>query len=129
AAPPKPTTVTVQPGTTMAVRVSETLNSNKNHAGDIFHGNLDSPIMVDDQTVIPSGAEVTGRVVETKAANRVVGQPFISLELTQVSYNGHYYQLRTEPWKREGSSRGKRTAKTAGGGAAVGAIIGAIAGG
>src|SRR5205823_11781441 len=86
-------------------------------------------IRVEHQTAIPSGVEVTGRVVETKAANRVVGQPFLSLELTQVSYNGHYYQVKTEPWKREGSSRGKRTAKTAGGGAAVGAIIGAIAGG
>jgi len=37
--------------------------------------------------------------------------------------------VRTEPFTREGSSRGARTAKGAGGGAAIGAVIGAIAGG
>ena len=129
AAPPKPTTVTVPVGTTFAVRIDEELNSNKNHAGDVFHGSLDAPISLEDAVVIPSGAEITGRVVDAKAANRFAGKPFLSLEITQISYNGHFYQVRTEPFTREGSSRGKRTATGAGGGAAVGAIIGAIAGG
>jgi hypothetical protein len=128
-APPKPTTVTIPAGTTVSVRLDEALNSNKNHTGDVFHGSLDQPVSIEDQIAIPAGAEVTGRVVDAKAANRLAGKPFLSLEITQISYNGHFYQVRTEPFTREGSSRGKRTATGAGGGAAIGAVIGAIAGG
>jgi hypothetical protein len=128
-APPKPTTVTLPVGTMLSVRLDETLDSNKNHAGDVFHGSLESPISIEDQIAIPNGAEVTGRVVDAKAANRFAGKPYLSLELTQISYNGHFYQVRTEPFSREGTSRGGRTAKGAGGGAAIGAVIGAIAGG
>ena len=51
------------------------------------------------------------------------------MELTKLIVNGRSYKLQTEEYVRQGSSRGKRTAETVGGGAAVGAIIGAVAGG
>ena len=67
--------------------------------------------------------------MEAKGANRITGKPALTIELTELSYNGKSYRLSSDPFVREGTSRGKRTATTAGGGAALGAIIGAIAGG
>jgi hypothetical protein len=111
------------------VRLDEALSSNQNHSGDIFHGSLDQPVVLDDQTVIPAHADVTGRVVEAVAANRLTGQPSLSVEVTRLSYNGHTYNVTTDAFRRTGTSRGKRNVKTGAGGAALGAIIGAIAGG
>jgi hypothetical protein len=51
------------------------------------------------------------------------------LELNELITNGRKYNIRTSDHVEEGSSRGKKTATTIGGTAAIGAIIGAIAGG
>jgi len=127
--PPVPANVTVPDGTELQVRLDESLSSNKNHSGDVFHGSLDQPVVLNDQTVIPAHADVTGKVVEAVAANRLTGQPSLSIEITRVSYNDHTYNVTTDAYRRTGTSRGKRNVKTGAGGAALGAIIGAIAGG
>ena len=127
--PPVPTTVSVPEGTELQVRLDESVSSNKNHSGDIFHGSLDQPVVLGDQTVIPAHADVTGRVSEAVGANRISGQPSLSLQLTQISYNGHTYGVNSDTFSRTGTARGKRNVKTGAGGAALGAIIGAIAGG
>jgi len=59
--PPAPTPVTIEPGTVLSVRMIDSINSEKNHQGDMFHGTLDSPVTVNDMVVIPEGADVTGR--------------------------------------------------------------------
>jgi outer membrane lipoprotein SlyB len=127
--PPVPTTISVPEGTELQVRLDEALSSNKNHSGDVFHGSLDQPVVLNDQTVIPAHADVTGRVVEAVAANRLTGQPSLSVDVTRLSYNGHTYNVSTDSYRRTGTSRGKRNVKTGAGGAALGAIIGAVAGG
>ncbi|MBV8729291.1 MAG: hypothetical protein JO336_05735, partial [Acidobacteriia bacterium] len=53
----------------------------------------------------------------------------LTLDLMSVRVNGRMVDLNTQTVSQESSSRGARTAKLAGGTAAVGAIIGAIAGG
>src|SRR2546425_280093 len=85
--------------------------------------------IVDNQVVVPKDADVEGRVVEVKSAGHFTGRSDLGLELTKLIVNGRSYKLQTEEYVRQGSSRGKRTAETVGGGAAVGAIIGAVAGG
>jgi hypothetical protein len=124
-----PVNVTVPDGTELQVRLDESLSSNSNHSGDVFHGSLDQPVVLNDQTVIPAQADVTGKVVEAVAANRLTGQPSLSIEVTRIAYNGHTYNVTTDAYRRTGTSRGKRNVKTGAGGAALGAIIGAIAGG
>ncbi|HKD90334.1 MAG TPA: BON domain-containing protein [Terriglobales bacterium] len=127
--PPVAASVTVPDGTELQVRLDEALSSNQNHSGDVFHGSLDQPVVLNDQTVIPAHADVTGKVVEAVAANRLTGQPSLSIEVTRLSYNDHTYNVTTDAYRRTGTSRGKRNVKTGAGGAALGAIIGAIAGG
>jgi hypothetical protein len=85
--------------------------------------------MISDETVIPSGADVVGHVVDVKSAGRFAGNSALTLELTSLSVNGRTYNIQTNQWSRQGKGEGKNTAVKAGGGAAVGAIIGGLAGG
>jgi BON domain len=129
APPPPPAKVTVPDGTVFSVRLTDGVDSERNQVGDTFHGSLDSPIVVGDQTAIPPGADVQGRVVDVKSAGRFAGASTLVLELTQVAYNGHTYPIHTNQWAKSGTGRGKSTAAKVGGGAALGALIGGLAGG
>ena len=128
-APPAPTRITVPSGTQISIRLSDEVDSEKAQVGDIFHGAISSPITIDDQTVIPTSADVEGRVVEVKSAGRFAGQSVLTLELTRLLMNGKSYNLQTDRWSKSGSGRGKSTAAKVGGGAAVGAVLGGIFGG
>jgi hypothetical protein len=127
--PPPPSKVTVAAGTVLQVRTVEGLSSETNHEADTWHGTLNSDIMVDDQTVIPAGAEVQGRVMEAHAATHYTGGASLVLGLERISFNGQTYQVATDTWERKGDTRGKNTVEKTAGGAAVGAILGGIFGG
>jgi len=126
--PPKP--VTIPSGTTLTVRLINSIDSSHNQPGESFRATLDAPVADESgQTVIPAGQDVTGRIVEAKSAGRLTGKSTLAVELTQLSFNGRHYPLQTDQYQRQGKSEGASTAKKAGGGAALGALIGAIAGG
>jgi BON domain-containing protein len=129
AAPPVPQKITVPSGTQLSIRLNDEVNSEKAQIGDVFHGSLSAPVTIDDQTVIPTTADVEGRVVEVKSAGRFAGQSVLTLELTKLTMNGRSYSLQTSQWTKSGSGRGKSTAAKVGGGAAVGAVLGGIFGG
>lgn len=131
-APPPPTPVrrvTVPGGSTLAVRLIDALDSETAQTGQTFHASLSDPVYVGDEVVVPQNADIEGRVVSVKSAGHFAGQSELVLELTRLTINGKTYGLQTSPWSKQGTSRGKRTAATVGGGAALGAIIGGIAGG
>jgi hypothetical protein len=129
APPPPPKKVTVPAGTQLTVRLNDALDTERNQVGDTFHGTLGAPITINDETVIPSGADVVGHVVDLKSAGRFAGNSVLTLELTSLSVNGKTYNIQTNQWSRQGKGEGKNTAVKAGGGAALGAIIGGLAGG
>jgi len=126
-APPKK--VTVPAGTQLVIRLENPLDSEKNQVGDSFHGSLSDPIVLDGETVVPSGAEVVGRVADVKSAGRFAGNSVLTLELTSLSVNGRTYNIQTNQWTRTGSGEGKSTATKVGVGTAAGAILGGIFGG
>lgn len=129
AAPPVPQKITVPAGTQLSIRLNDEVNSEKAQVGDVFHGSISSPVAIDDQTAIPTTADVEGRVVDVKSAGRFAGQSVLTLELTKLTMNGKSYSLQTSQWTKSGSGRGKSTAAKVGGGAAVGAVLGGIFGG
>jgi hypothetical protein len=129
APPPPPQKVTVPAGTQLSVRLNDPLDSERNQVGDSFHGSLSAPIMVDGDTVIPSGADVVGRVANVQSAGRFAGNSLLTLELTSLSVNGRTYGLQTNQWTRSGKGEGKNTATKVGVGTAAGAILGGIIGG
>jgi hypothetical protein len=134
-APPSPTPVpvpqkiTVPSGTQLSIRLNDEVDSEKAQVGDVFHGSISAPVTVGEETVIPTTADVEGRVVEVKSAGRFAGQSVLTLELTKLTMNGKSYTLHTSQWTKSGNGRGKSTAAKVGGGAAVGAVLGGIFGG
>jgi hypothetical protein len=127
--PPEPKPVTVAAGSTVTIRMIDGVDSAVNTAGEIFHASLDAPLVVDDQVVVPKGADVYVRLSNASSAGRMTGKSELHLELIKLEYQGRSYPLVSSTYSLSGSSRGKNTAEKVGGGAALGAIIGALAGG
>jgi hypothetical protein len=127
--PPPPQKVTIPSGTALSVRLVDSIDSERNQTGDSFHATLNSPITINGDTVIPSGTDVVGHLVDVKSAGKFAGQSVVALQLDNVTSAGKTYNIQTDQYKKQGSSRGKNTAEKVGAGAGIGAIIGALAGG
>jgi len=127
--PTAPERIVVPYGTALAVRLTESLSSELNEKGDTFIASLAAPILVDDRVVVPEGAGIKGRVVEVESAGRFSGRPAILIEVTRLGFNGNSYDLHTDQYSKQGSSRNVRSVATIGGGAGLGAILGGILGG
>ena len=127
--PPAPKKVTVPSGTTLAVRLVDTIDSETAQPGQSFRATLDSPLAVEGDVAIPAGHDVEGHIVDVKSAGKFAGQSLLVLQLDRIAVNGKYYNIQTDQYRRQGTSRGKNTAEKVGAGAGIGAIIGAIAGG
>jgi hypothetical protein len=116
-------------GTNLVIRMIDGVDSERNSVGQTFAASLDEPVMLNGQTVIPRGADVIVKLVDSKDSGKLTGRAELTLDLQSVKVNGRMVDLNTQSVSRASDSRGNRTAKVAGGTAAVGAIIGAIAGG
>jgi hypothetical protein len=116
-------------GTNLVVRMIESVDSETNRVGQTFRASLDQPVMLNGQTAIPRGADVVVKLVDAKESGKLTGKGDLTLSLQSVLINGHFVDINTQSINKEGASQGEKTAKVAGGTAAVGAIIGAIAGG
>jgi hypothetical protein len=128
--PRQPATVTIPAGTSLNVRLDESISSDNRQSGDQFRAILNQPLVVDGFVIAERGARALGRIVEVEKAGRVKGLAKLTLELTSVtSSDGQRINLRTSPFTKEGPTSKGRDAGEIGGGAALGAIIGAIAGG
>jgi hypothetical protein len=127
--PPPPQKVNIPSGTALAVRLVDPIDSEKNQVGDTFHATLNNPLTIDGQVAVPSGSEVVGHLADVKSAGKFAGQSLVVLQLDSLASGGQTYNIQTDQYKKEGSSRGKNTAEKVGAGAGIGALIGALAGG
>ena len=100
-----------------------------NRVGQTFAGSMDQPVTMGGETIIPRGADVVVKLVDAKESGKLTGRAELTLDLMSVKVDGRMVDIDTQSVSRESDSRGQRTAKVAGGAAAVGAVIGAIAGG
>jgi len=128
-APPQPRVVEIPAGTTVSVRMIDSVDSAVNHSGEIFRASLDAPLVVDNEVVVPAGNDVFVKLVDVKSAGRISGRSELRMELVRMQFQGKSYVLQSSTYEQAGTSRGKRTAAMAGGGAGLGALIGAVAGG
>jgi hypothetical protein len=127
--PPAPRTAAIQPGTTIAVRLTQALDSGKNKTGEKFEAALDQALVVGDQTVAPRGSVVTGKLASVEGSGRVEGVAKMSLVLTEIKIGEQVYPISTDTLSFEAEGSKKKDATKIGIGAGVGAVIGAIAGG
>jgi len=121
--------VVVPAGTVLTVRLGQAVGSKISNSGDSFPATLAAPVVVGGATVIPSGAEAEGTVVQAAPLGRFKGGAVLRVALTSITVGGTPHQVQTAAVSREQKGKGKRSAVMIGGGAGLGALIGGLAGG
>lgn len=79
--------IIVPAGTTLTVRLGEDLGSRISEVGQRFSATLDNDVVVNGETVIPTGAAVSGKVVLARPAGAVAGEAILQLKVTAVNVN------------------------------------------
>jgi hypothetical protein len=116
-------------GASVTVRTANSLSTANLKPGDTFSATLKEPVRNGDRVIVPQGAAVTGRIVESDPGGRVKGRAEIAVQLTEIEVEGKNLRISTNTIRREArATKGKDAAKIGIGGG-IGAAIGAIAGG
>jgi hypothetical protein len=89
------TPTAIPAGTPLAVRLRTSLSSATSRPGDSFEAVLDEPIVVRGKMIAPRGANVTGKVLDARAANELQEPGYMRLALTAVSLNGQSLPIQT----------------------------------
>jgi hypothetical protein len=117
--------IMVPAGTPVHVRMIDQISSDQNYAGQTFRGSLDAPVVVHGRTIFPRGAMAHVKLVRAKSAGKIEGRSRLDVQLVSIAGK----PVRSNVVEFSGSSQGKKTAKSAGIGAAIGGGAGALLGG
>jgi hypothetical protein len=119
-------------GTQISVRSEETIDSGRAVEGQGFAAEVVRDVLdANGAVVIPRGSNAQIIIRSASRGGRFAGTSDMVLDLRSVSVDGRQYEIETVDLLergKDGVGANKRTAKYAGGGAAIGALIGAIAG-
>jgi hypothetical protein len=107
--------------------MSQTINVKKAEAGQPFTGTIVNPVMVDGNTVIPSGAAAEGMVLQAHKRGHFKGRSYLQLTLTGLNIHGQHYRIDTSSVTQTKKGKGKRSAAFIGGGTGLGMLIGGVA--
>ncbi len=117
------------PGTSVRVRLAQTLDTKRTRSGDRFSATLDDPLVVGNRVAVPRGTPFVGHVVTSAESGRFKGRAVLALRLDSFSLNRVRYDVNTNRPSRVSKGHKKRNWLWIGGGSAGGAAIGAVAGG
>jgi hypothetical protein len=126
---PKVQRVTLPSGTLIPIRMIDSVDSKTDKAGQTYRASIDSDITIEDQIVVPKGADARLTLTLVSSAGEFRGKSELQLELDRIVIGKTGYTVKSDVVEREAKAEGAKTAKEIGIGAAVGAAIGAITGG
>jgi hypothetical protein len=121
--------VTIPAGTEIQVRMIDSINSRSSRIGSLFHSSLNVPVTIENQVVIPKGADVYIKLVNAKSAGSIKGSSELAVVLDHLVVQGQSIPLSSSSVRHKGASRGEQTARRTVIGGGAGAIIGGIFGG
>jgi hypothetical protein len=88
------TNMALPAGTSIKVKLENTLSSFSSKEGDPFSGRITEAVVLDGKTVLPIGATVQGRVTKVNEPRRIAGKPTIGIfPETVVLPTGERYTL------------------------------------
>lgn len=128
-APARARTVTIPDGTSLDVELGTALASDTSRVEQDVTGTIDSPVVIDEVTVIPSGSKLRGYVTSAKESGNVKGRAELGFRFTSLTVGPVTYDIATTPIFYRAENNKKDDAVKIGVGAAAGAIVGAITGG
>jgi hypothetical protein len=122
-----PETTTIPSGTTVQISLKQPLSTETNQPGDRFEGETLEPIMVANETVIPAGTIVYGRLVDLDKPGNVEGRAAMSLAFNEISGPGNErYSFETAPVKLQADSGTRGDVEKIAAGALAGAVLGGL---
>lgn len=122
---PLETVILAPAGTTLLVRIVDSIDSRQHSAGHSFATSLETDFSHNGVLIAPRGSQVYGVIVDSKQAGRLKGKTHLTLELRNITIDGVLHPLVTGDYELAGKkSSGRRTTLTTLGGAALGALIG-----
>lgn len=123
-APAATSTVTLPYGTTLLVRMMDSISS-RNAPGATFTTKLEYNLVVNGVVAVKAGTIIYGKVQSSTQARRAVGKSTLDIRLAQIIVGGAPVPIATSGFQEAGEA----SIKKAMGGAAFGAAVGAIADG
>ncbi|MBZ5531297.1 MAG: hypothetical protein LAO20_07695 [Acidobacteriia bacterium] len=85
----------VPANSTIYIRLQEPISSATAREGQTFNAVLDQPLVVDNQTIAPEGAGVTGTVLAVRESGRLHNAGYLRITLTSITLNGKPTPLQT----------------------------------
>ena len=122
--------VTIPAGTTLRVKLDNSVGSDLSRVEDTVRGRLVNPIVIDGRTVVPAGSPVLGSVTMAERSGKVKGRARLGMRFHTLTAADHdRYRISTGTWSRIAPGTKKKDAATIGIPAAGGAVVGGIIGG
>lgn len=122
--------VTIPADTLLPAALESPVASDASASEDAVRARLRRPLVVNGAEVLPAGATLHGRVVETGRSGRVKGRASVSFRFTRIDTpEDGRVAIASAPITRLAPGTKKRDAATIGAGAAGGAIVGGLIGG
>jgi len=131
AAAPEPTfqEITIPADTPLTITLVTPIASDTSKVEDQVRGTLAKPVVLSGKTVVPTGSEVVGSVLEAEQSGRVKGRASVAFQFERLVVRGRSHAIQTARIAREAAADTKGDVKKGGIGAGAGAVIGGIAGG
>jgi hypothetical protein len=121
--------VTVPAGTTLRLDLASSISSDGSKVEDPVRATLREAVVIDGQTVVPTGAELAGVVTDADDSGRVKGRARIAYRFNSLSVGEEQYDISTAATTHVAEATKGEDATKIGIGAGAGAAIGAILGG
>jgi hypothetical protein len=122
--------ITLPAGTNFTIRMIDAVDSQTSQRGQSFAASLDAAVQDEDgNTIIPRGADVLVKLVDSKQSGKISGRAELALSLMSIKINGEMVDINTQTVSEKSTSRAGRSAGVIGGGAVAGAVLGGILGG
>jgi hypothetical protein len=130
AAAPDSQAITVPEGTSIRIRLLQTITSRSARSGEMFDAELAEPISVNGVTVFERRARIQGRIMAAKSSGRLRHPGYLLLALDSIQLpDGAWLNVHTTSVSARGRSHKDRNLALIGGAAGLGTLIGGIAAG
>src|SRR5262245_22464054 len=106
-AAPAPVLTSVPAGTALAVRIDESLSTEKSAEGDTFSGSLAKDLVIDGKTLAPAGSTVSGVVYHSVRSGKVKGLAELGLRLTSLTVAGEKHSITSQNWFQQAKATKK----------------------
>jgi len=124
------TTLTIPSGTVLSASLGTRLNTGDNHTGDSFTATTNEALVIDGQTVVPSGARIRGTLGDVQASGRISGRARLTLGFDEIiDADGQAHAISARPITMQAASATHGDVEKIAAGGVLGAVIGGITGG